>query len=181
MQDFKFFGINRIKRFIMKKLLIAFLAIFSCLSLKAQMIPTGEEIQEAPKKLHSPAFYAATSIVPGLGQFLLGEPVKGAAIVLTHVGSIAAVSGGFYLAATNPSMRPGYTGSVTDVFRTALEGLLIYGGTYLWIASGVFSVTDAYYTAKIKSLELSVQPTLAYNPCAGEDSYAPGVGIAVRF
>ena len=145
------------------------------------MVTTSEEIQEAPKKLHSPAFYAATSIVPGLGQFLLGEPVKGAAIVLTHVGSIAAVGGGFYLAATNPSMRPGYEPRVTDALRTALEGLLIYGGTYLWIASGVFSVTDAYYTAKIKSLELSVQPTLAYNPCAGDAAYAPGVGLSFRF
>jgi hypothetical protein len=98
--------------------------------LSAQTVLGSEEIQDAPKSYHSPAFYAVTSVVPGLGQFLLGEPIKGTVIALTHVGSIAAVYWGFYLAATDSSVRPVEGGWESDFGRAALEAFLVYGGTY---------------------------------------------------
>ena len=147
--------------------------------LGAQTVPDSEEIQKAPKKYHYPAFYAVTSVVPGLGQFLLGEPKKGWGFVVANISSIAASAVGYTAVAMRqrPLDEPQLNETVT-----ALWGILAMAGNVGWVLTEVISVTDAYVTAKEKRGEFGFRPTLTYNPGAGgEVSYAPGVSLALRF
>ena len=136
--------------------------------------------QTQPKEYHSPSFYATASIIPGLGQYLLGEPKKGTTLVLLNVASIAASAGGYTAVAMRqrPNDQPQLNQTVT-----ALWGILAIAGNAGWVATEIYSVTDAYKTAKRKTNEISLRPVLLYNPSdkSGSDALAPGIGLAIRF
>ena len=132
-------------------------------------------VNSSVKKYHSPSFYATASIIPGLGQYLLGEPKKGTTLVLLNVASIAASAGGYTAVAMRqrPNDQPQLNQTVT-----ALWGILAIAGN-----AEIYSVTDAYKTAKRKANEISLRPVLLYNPSdkSGSDALAPGIGLAIRF
>lgn len=137
-------------------------------------------VNSSAKKYHSPSFYATASIIPGLGQYLLGEPKKGTTLVLLNVASIAASAGGYTAVAMRqrPNDQPQLNQTVT-----ALWGILAIAGNAGWVATEIYSVTDAYKTAKRKTNEISLRPVLLYNPSdkSGSDALAPGIGLAIRF
>ena len=137
-------------------------------------------VNSSVKKYHSPSFYATASIIPGLGQYLLGEPKKGTTLVLLNVASIAASAGGYTAVAMRqrPNDQPQLNQTVT-----ALWGILAIAGNAGWVATEIYSVTDAYKTAKRKTNEISLRPVLLYNPSdkSGSDAFAPGIGLAIRF
>lgn len=137
-------------------------------------------VNSTVKEYHSPSFYATASIIPGLGQYLLGEPKKGTALVLLNITSIAASVGGYTAVAMRqrPSDQPQLNETVTRLW-----GILALAGNAGWLATEIYSVTDAYKTAKRKANEISLRPVLLYNPSykSGSDAFAPGIGLAIRF
>ena len=137
-------------------------------------------VNSSVKEYHSPSFYATASIIPGLGQYLLGEPKKGTTLVLLNVASIAASAGGYTAVAMRqrPNDQPQLNQTVT-----ALWGILAIAGNVGWLATEIYSVTDAYKTAKRKVNENSLRPVVQYVPSSesGRDAFAPGIGLAVRF
>jgi hypothetical protein len=171
----------------MKKVILLFLTTLSCWTLSAQTVASSEEIQDAPKKYLSPTFYAVTSVVPGLGQFLLGEPVRGVAYVLASAGCVAAVGCSAYASIYFDERRIEEYGTGAplqpkDIAERLLFATLFYGGQIGWVLIEICSVTDAYVTARDKRGEFGIRPTVTYNPGAGgEVSYAPGVSLALRF
>lgn len=163
----------------MKRIILFLMAIASCWTLCGQTISSEDVPASAPKKYHSPAFYAATSVVPGLGQFLLGEPVKGTILALTSVGSVVSVWGGAYLGVASSASAG--RDNTKDMPGAITAAVLFLGGQIVWLGTEIFSVTDAFYSAKFKRYELSVQPTIVYNPNSADNSYAPGVCLAFCF
>ena len=163
----------------MKRYLFVLLTIISCWTLSAQTVPGNEDMQTAPKNYHYPAFYAVTSVVPGLGQFLLGEPKKGWGFVVANISSIAASAVGYTAVAMRqrPLDEPQLNKTVT-----ALWGMLAMAGNIGWVLTEVISVTDAYITAKEKRGAFSIRTAVTYSPCGGEEVlYAPCICLALRF
>lgn len=134
----------------------------------------------AAKGYHSPSFYATASIIPGLGQYLLGEPKKGTTLVLLNLTSIAASAGGYTAVAMRqrPKDQPQLNETVTNLW-----GILAIVGNVGWLATEIYSVADAYKTAKRKLNEVSLRPVILYNPVSGSGSeaFTPGIGLAFRF
>ena len=137
-------------------------------------------ISSSPKEYHSPLFYASASIIPGLGQFLLGEPKKGTTLVLLNVASIAASAGGYTAVAMRqrPMDKPQLNKTVTNLW-----GLLSIAGTVGWIATEVFSISDAYQCAKRLQPEICFRPVVLYSPSYEniQESFVPGFGLTFRF
>ena len=156
----------------MKKIIFLFLALMVGWTARAQAPQSDLVREDAPNEYRSPSSYAAASIIPGLGQFLLDEPKKGTRLVILNVVSIAASAGGYTAVALRerPAGEPQRNQTVT-----ALCGVLAVAGTVGWLGTEVYSIVDAYKTAKQKRGEL----TLAVSIVPG--SNVPGIGIAYRF
>lgn len=159
-----------------KNIFLLLLVLLPGWTMMAQTALAQPENPNKPEELHSPAFYATTSLIPGLGQFLLGESRKGTMLVLASAGSALASVAGY--TAVSMRQRPLDEPQLNKTVTT-LWGVLAIAGSIGWIGTEIWSVTDACRTAKQKRSELVIVPTVSYTSDAVP--YAPGIGISFRF
>lgn len=135
-----------------------------------QDVPGQEPFEQ--KHYAEPLVYGVSSLIPGLGQFLLGEPKKGGTILLTGIGSTAVWFAGMSMVASNST-------DSSAIYRIGYN--LMIAGAVVWITTEYYSVTDALTTAKRKRGEIALAPTMLPIRTASGVSSAAGLSLALRF
>ena len=131
---------------------------------------------------YNPGLYGVCSFfIPGLGQILEDETMRGLSFLGAYVG--CGVVAGVGAALTNGNAALGIVGSVLEL-----------AGAVGAVAIDIYSVVDALKVAKVKNMynqdlrrqlsdniDIKVAPSLSYVQTANGVTPTAGVSLAVRF
>ncbi|MFA5588334.1 MAG: hypothetical protein WC987_06165 [Mariniphaga sp.] len=130
---------------------------------------------------YSPALAGITSFVlPGLGQAISGEPMRGLLFFGGELVAISAMGLGVFLV---------FAGNISNVQDGTLLGvLLFYGGIFSFIAIDIWSVFDAVKVAKVnnmyhqkRNLGLKLSPFLSNQSYLAHAKPAAGLTLKITF
>lgn len=170
-------------------ILVAFLSIF-ILTGTAQNTPVKPKYDlksytYMPGDPYDPTNISITSaIVPGLGQMVCNEGIKGLCFLAGYAGGWALAISGIKLSLRTVSPEPDWSKVGPIAQRRMRAGLVIAATSWLW------SMIDAPRTAKIENLKFreknGIKGVVSFKPCfepslTANHNLPAGVSFNIRF
>jgi len=130
---------------------------------------------------YQPLLAGAASLVPGLGQAVCGEPVRGLKFLALNLASAGLALGGTYPLVNN--MYEGKAGLSLLGYSMMIMGYIGFCGSIVW------SICDAVQVAKIKNWyyregrmpQVSLTPSIFSLQIASEMRPTPGFRLTLAF